>query len=111
MDWNIKNSIQKFVDDIKVFGRVLNQSQCSKLQDDINNLVKCLKIGKCYSMLQSVKLCTLVIQICNTIIICATANSTWLLKSYWLIFILEFQDLNASQQCLQAISWSSQRNS
>jgi len=37
---NIKNSILKFADDTKVSGRVLNQTECSQLQEDINNLIK-----------------------------------------------------------------------
>jgi len=39
-----------------------------------------LMICKCHLMLRSVKLCTLVHQICNKILICATANLAWLLK-------------------------------
>ena len=40
MKSNIKNSILKFADDTKVSGRVLNQSECSQLQEDINNFIK-----------------------------------------------------------------------
>ena len=40
MKSNIKNFILKFADDTKVSGRVLNQSECSQLQEDINNFIK-----------------------------------------------------------------------
>ena len=62
-----------------VSGRVLNQSVHSyrrTLITSSNGLMIC----KCHLMLRSVKLCTLVHQICNKILICATANLAWLLK-------------------------------
>ena len=82
MKSNIKNSILEFADDTEVSGRVLNQSECSQLQENISLITSSngLMIGKCHLMSRSVKLCTLVRQICNKILICATANLAWLLK-------------------------------
>jgi len=40
MDYGIRNFILKFADDAKIFGSILNKSDISQLQDDINSLVK-----------------------------------------------------------------------
>ena len=57
MKRNTENSILKFADDTKVSGRVLNQSECSQLQEEISNLIKwsddwqmSLNVAKCEVM-------------------------------------------------------------
>ena len=72
MNSGIKSFILKFADDTKVFGRVLNPSESSQLQDDINTFIKwsedwqmLFHVGKCKIM----HYCTLVEQISFMIII------------------------------------------
>jgi len=57
LDFGVKNFILKFADDTKLFGSVLNSSEYSQLQDDINSLIKwsedwqmSFNIGKCKVM-------------------------------------------------------------
>ena len=51
---NISSKVLKFVDDTKVFRKVTNDTDKHSLQDDLDELVKWSKNGKCYSIMGSI---------------------------------------------------------
>ena len=51
LEEGVTGKILKFADDTKLFRKVKEIGDKQNLQDDIDKLVKCLKNGRCYSIL------------------------------------------------------------
>ena len=54
LDDSITSNVLKFADDTKLFRRVNTDGDKQHLQNDLNRLVKCLRNGRCCSILGNV---------------------------------------------------------